>query len=206
MAPSPLHAPKPPNDDELAAARIAKPPRRRWLLPSFIGFIAGVAVSQAFGFWTFLSALVHGLPLPEANLTTALSKTLNPAGYERVAARWESNVDGSSAKRCIDLVRPVSGGPIETLKCPDLHFADLKLIPGVAPRNHRLALSAPLLSTTTPQRKAPVAGWAARIGDGTSPTAEQGASASDRDTGAAPVSNQEPNISSGWATTATPGN
>ncbi len=205
MATSPLHAPKPPTDTDAASAHIAEPPRRRWLLPSFIGFVAGVAVSQAFGFWTFLSALVHGLPLPEANLTTALSKTLNPTGYERVAARWESNVDGSSAKRCIDLIRPVSGGPIETVNCPDLHFADLKRIPGVAPRNHRLALSAPLLSTTTPQRKAPVAGWAARIGDGTSPKAGQSAQASDGDTNT-PASNQEPNLSSGWATTATSDN
>ncbi|MEO1719954.1 MAG: hypothetical protein AAFR23_06975 [Pseudomonadota bacterium] len=181
-------------------------PRSRWW-PALIGFAAGVAVSQAFGVWVFLAAVVQGIPAPPWNGTAELVRVLAPEGAAKLARINEMGVGVGSASGCTTLALPAKGLGAEPGVCPERATAGLRDIPGTAPKNNRLGLSKPLVMTMRAPEAAPVAGWAARIG----PTGRD-AGTSDADTSNARAAriDDSPELApsgttGGWATVATPG-
>ncbi|MEO1793755.1 MAG: hypothetical protein AAFU50_03995 [Pseudomonadota bacterium] len=124
-----------------------------------IGFVAGAAVWNAIGLWSFVSSVVHGVP-PESDTGAAqLARNLDGEAFTRLsqsAAAGASRGDG-----CVALSRVERGLGADAAPCTSVS-ADLRTIPGVSPRDGRLATPFALQATVSKTNRAPVAGWAAR--------------------------------------------
>lgn len=145
---------------------------RGWWKPALIGFAIGVGVSQAVGIWSFASSLVHGVPVSEYNGAARIAKVFDPKGWQRVSETWEQDVAGAAGRRCVTLTLPERGLEASLSECTTL-AATLRVRSGAAPKGPRLALAHPLFATEENSRpsKAPVAGWAAQIGQQATATA-----------------------------------
>jgi hypothetical protein len=173
----------------------ARPPRTSgWLKPALVGFALGVGVSQALGIWTFASHLVHGVPMPGFNGAATIARTLDPEGWERVSAKLDRGDTGNNPRYCVALTLPERGLEAGRAPCPTTLAGDLQTRSGEAPRGARLALARPLFATTERRRAAPVAGWAAQVGNKTATT-----TVATDDTASANPTIQAP-AANGWAT------
>ena len=139
--------------------------RSGWLLPALFGFLAGTLFWYAIGFWSFMISLVHGFEPESRNVSATIARVLDPEGWERVAARWDDNAAAVASvdRNCAAIVRAEFALQAGTAPCPKV--AELREVPGVAPRNDRQALVGPLAATFGTAERAPVAGWAARVAD-----------------------------------------
>ncbi|MEM1306387.1 MAG: hypothetical protein AAGG99_02585 [Pseudomonadota bacterium] len=200
-----------------ARARPARRQRRAWPWRSVtVSFAAGVAVSQFFGLWVFLATIVQGIPAPEWNGTATLVRLIAPEASARLKTLHAAGAALDAPRGCTTLALPERGLKADASACPSVAEAGLREIPGAAPKNNRLAVVKPLQMTRRAVETAPVAGWAARIGDGEQKSA---VSAGGISGGAAPATannvtlgdtvratSNDPAAAGSWATVATPEN
>jgi len=139
--------------------------RRAWLIPSTLGFLAGVITWHAIGFWSFMIAIVHGFEPGAGNVTALVVRGLNPEGWKQVSERWFDNAEAVARiePNCVSVGRAVQG--LGARHAPCLRLTELRQVPGVAPKHNRQTLAAPLQATFGLAKQAPVAGWAARVAD-----------------------------------------
>ncbi|MGF1651453.1 MAG: hypothetical protein ACFCUN_13500 [Hyphomicrobiaceae bacterium] len=140
---------------------ILKPRRVRAWLPALFGFLAGVAVWHAIGFWAFMITVVQGVPAPDDKLLTLVVRSVDTSGWQRVSSRWQQD-DSVRFADCVALSPSANGSEATAAPC-DRPLHRVTEIDGVAPRLDRLQVSHPLAATVGAPNPAPVAGWAARV-------------------------------------------
>lgn len=189
-----------------AAQPDAKPPRR-W--PSAVFWFAlGVGVSQAFGLWGFLTAVIYGAPPSPFNGTAAIARLVAPEASAKLAATWVGSRGSTDRSGCTTLSLPTKGLEADVDRCPQQHARLLREIPGTSPKNNRLHTGRSLQMTTSAPARAPVAGWAARVGGADLPdlTATDAAASTPSAVPLVRQSDQNELTPGGWSTIAVPDN